>query len=430
MQTKRPSDSADSAKVTQRYDALVASGKIERDSAQTSVVAALDALAYQLEEHRIKHSRVGLRYLLGREKNPGDKQRGMYIFGSVGRGKTMLMNLFFECVTLEAKCRVHFHQFMADVHDRMQKAREKIANGSIGDVDALALSVRSLAKDAKLLCIDELAVTDIADAMLLGRVLTELFAQGVMLVVTSNVEPDRLYEGNPYRRPFLPFIALLKEHVDVVELKSRTDFRLEKLQGECVWYMPADAVAKAELDRIFTRFTNGVSPESLAIPIGGRTICVPLQAGGVARFTFRELCLAPLGPSDYIAIARKFHTLILDAIPAHFVHRNHVKRFCALIDVIYEHNVRLIVSADTDPDGIYRGMAAVLRPAIGPVCSPCVRSPETLEFKRMVSRLIDMRSRHYLDLAGNRADQRQVITILEPVKVEDVIDSERLADGR
>lgn len=393
------------ATITERYDALVAGRRIERDPAQEGVVAALDALARRLSD--IKLTCFGLTHLLDRGDTSDEKRRGIYIFGGVGRGKTMLMDIFFESVPLQAKRRIHFHEFMADVHERLRKAREKMEDGRISSGDPLSHVVRAFANEARLLCFDELAVADIADAMMLGRILAELLSQGVVLVTTSNVDPDHLYEGGIYRELFLPFIALLKLHVDVVNLDGRTDFRLEKREKEGSWYKPADANAKAELDRAFARLTDNVPPEPLAFRIVGRTIRVPLQARGVARFSFRDLCLAPMAAADYIAIAQRFHTLIIDDMPARFGHRNHVKRLCSLIDVLYEQHVKLIVSADGDPDSIYLGMVAVFGGAMGPPPDQSDTLPELLESRRAVSRLIEMRSCDYLGLTWNHAGREK-----------------------
>lgn len=392
-QVASPSVPSDLATIAERYDALVARGAIERDPAQERVVAVLDALAHRLTD--IKQTRFGLTKLLDQGDISDEKGRGIYIFGGVGRGKTMLMDLFFESVPLEAKRRIHFHEFMADVHDRLRKAREKIEDRDMRDGDPLSHVVRTLATEARLFCFDELAVTDIADAMMLGRVLTGLLSQGVVLLATSNVDLDRLYEGGIYRELFLPFVASLKLHVDVVNLDARTDFRLEKREEEGGWYTPADANAKAELDRVFARLTDNVPPQPLTLPVVGRTIRVPLQARGVARFSFRDLCLAPMAAVDYIAIAQRYHTLIVEGLPARFSHRNHVKRLCSLIDVLYERHVKLIASAEGDPHSIYLGMVAVFGGAIGPPPDQSDTFPESLELRRAVSRLIEMRSRDY-----------------------------------
>jgi cell division protein ZapE len=396
-QIASPSLPSGPATITERYDALVASGTIECDPAQEGVVAVLDALAHRLRD--IKQTRFGLTKLFDRRDISDEKVRGIYIFGGVGGGKTMLMDLFFESVSLEAKRRIHFHEFMADMHDRLRKTREKMEDRDMRDGgDPLSHVVRTLATEARLLCLDEVAVTDIADAMMLGRVLTELLSRGVVLVATSNVDPDSLYEGGIYRELFLPFVASLKLHVDVVNLDARTDFRLEKREEGGGWYTPADANAKAELDRVFARLTENVPPEPLTLPAVGRTIRVPLQARGVARFSFRDLCLAPMAPVDYIAIAQRFHTLIIEGLPARFSHRNHVKRLCSLIDVLYERHVKLIASAEGDPHSIYFGMVAVFGGATGPPPDQSDTFPESLELRRALSRLIEMRSRDYLGL--------------------------------
>jgi cell division protein ZapE len=378
---------------TQRYEALVAAGTIERDAAQVDLALRLDALSAELGESRNGNSLLGLARLLGLRNGNGasdpGKPRGLYIWGPVGRGKTMLMDLFFDSVDLLAKRRAHFHVFMADVHERIRGFREKIKTGEIKDGDPIAPVAQSIAREARLLCFDEFAVTDIADAMILARLFTALFAEGVVLVATSNVEPDRLYEGGLNRALFLPFLQLLQERVEVVRLEARTDFRLEKLEGEHVWYVPADAAAKAALDRIFGRLVGGANPQPATLEVKGHTVKVPLQAQGVARFTFGELCVEPLGASDYIALAQRFHTLVIDGVPVmDFDRRNHAKRFIALIDTLYERHVKLIASAEAEPDALYIGTAG----------------PESLEFKRVASRLVEMRSRAYLALPQGRTD--------------------------
>jgi cell division protein ZapE len=353
-------------------------------------------LSHRLKD--IKRTHFGLTRLLDRGDGSDKKRRGIYISGGVGRGKTMLMDLFFESVTLEAKRRIHFHEFMAEVHDRLRKAREKMEGRYISDGDPFSHVVRTLATEAQLLCFDELSVTDIADAMMLGRVLTELLSQGVVLVATSNVDPDHLYEGGIYRELFLPFVVSLKLHVDVVNLDARADFRLEKREDGHAWYTPVDASTRAELDRVFNRLTGNVTAQPLTLSVLGRKIRVPLQAHGVARFSFRDLCLAPMAAVDYIAIAQRFHTLIIEGLPAKFGHRNHVKRLCSLIDVLYERHVKLIVSADADPHSIYLGMVAVLGGAMSPPSDQSDTFPGLLESRRAVSRLIEMRSRDYLGI--------------------------------
>jgi cell division protein ZapE len=387
------SETTNPASVTQRYDALVVAGTIERDPSQADLVARLDTLASELANRHNRNGLFGFARLLGLGNGNGpsdpEKRRGLYIWGPVGRGKTMLMDLFFDSVDLLAKRRAHFHVFMADVHERIRSFREKIKAGEIRDGDPIAPVAKTIAEEARLLCFDEFAVTDIADAMILSRLFTALFAEGVVLVATSNVEPDRLYEGGLNRALFLPFIKLLQEKVEVVRLEARTDFRLEKLEGERVWYAPADANARAALDRVFARLVGGAKPVAAALEVKGHPVKVPLQAQGVARFTFAQLCVDPLGASDYIALARRFHTFIIDGVPVMDLdRRNHAKRFIALIDTLYERHVKLIASAEAEPEALYVGETG----------------PESLEFKHTASRLIEMRSQGYLALPQGYAD--------------------------
>jgi cell division protein ZapE len=315
--------------------------------------------------------------------------RGLYIHGAVGRGKTMLMDMFFESVAIENKRRAHFNVFMADVHERIKSVRDRIKAGEIRDGDPIVPVARSIAQETKLLCFDEFAVTDIADAMILGRLFTTLFAEGVVLVATSNVAPDRLYENGLNRALFLPFLALLQQHVDVVTLEARTDFRLEKLESERIWHVPADTEAKAELDRVFASLIGGATPTPLIFEVKGHRVKVPLQAQGVARFSFADLCVEALGASDYIALAQRFHSFVIDHVPIMDIERrNHAKRFIALIDTLYDRHVKLVASAEAQPDGLYTG-------EIG---------PEALEFKRCASRLIEMRSYEYLAMGQGRQD--------------------------
>jgi cell division protein ZapE len=377
--------------VAQRYNALVVAGTIESEPAQVQLVERLDALAQRLARRRSREGLFGLGRLFGRGNghDGGEEPRGLYIYGPVGRGKTMLMDLFFDSLPIAAKRRAHFNVFMGDVHERIRLFRERIKAGEIRDGDPIAPVAYSIAEEARLLCFDEFAVTDIADAMILGRLFTALFAEGVVLVATSNVAPDRLYEGGLNRALFLPFLKLLQERCEVVPLEARTDFRLEKLEGERIWHVPADAAAKAELDRVFVSLTGGAKAAGLTLEVKGHKVVVPRQAQGVARFSFPALCVEPLGAADYIALARRFHTLIIDEIPVMDLdRRNHAKRFIALIDTLYERHVKLVASAEAEPSALYRGQTG----------------PEALEFKRCASRLIEMRSRDYLALPQGQAD--------------------------
>jgi cell division protein ZapE len=373
--------------IAHRYLGQVARGAIERDPAQFAVVVKLDKLAAELAERQLARKGSALGWLLGR--NAPREIRGLYVWGSVGRGKTMLMDLFFEQVAVPRKRRVHFHAFMADVHERIHVFRQKVKRGEVKDTDPIPPVAAALAADAQLLCFDEFTVTDIADAMILGRLFTALFKDGVVVVATSNVEPDRLYEGGLNRALFLPFIALLRERMEVVRLDARTDFRLEKLAGAPVYHVPADAAARAAMDRAFLALSGGDpgTPETLTVK--GRQVVVPKAAHGVARFAFGDLCAQPLGASDYLAIADRFDTVLIDGIPVMGLEaRNEAKRFITLIDALYDRHVKLVASAEAEPTALYRA----------------AEGREAFEFDRTASRLIEMRSMAYLALPHGRGD--------------------------
>jgi cell division protein ZapE len=309
--------------------------------------------------------------------------RGLYIHGEVGRGKTMLMDMFFATCAVKRKRRAHFHEFMADVHDRVHAYRQKLKAGQISGKDPITLTAGDLAAQAAVLCFDEFHVTDIADAMILGRLFTQLFARGVVMIATSNVAPDDLYKDGLNRALFLPFIRLMKEHVDVVRLEARTDFRQEKLVGVKVWHVPADKAAKAALDETWRQVTHGHESRGHELVVKGRILRVPRAAMGAARFNFQELCGQPLGPGDYLKIAQEFHTLMLDHIPViKAAQRNEAKRFITLIDALYDYAVELIASAEAEPAALYEGEDGT----------------EAHEFKRTASRLTEMASETYLAL--------------------------------
>jgi cell division protein ZapE len=365
-----------------RYAALIQSGDIEADPAQQSAVARFEALEARLAEHRLARKSSSLGWLFGRREQDAPV-KGLYVFGDVGRGKTMLMDMFFAASPVARKRRVHFHAFMAEVHERVYALRRRIKRGEITDGDPIKLTAAVLAQDAWLLCFDEFHVTDIADAMILGRLFTHLFEQGVVVVATSNVAPDDLYRDGLNRALFLPFIALLRERMEVVRLEARTDFRLEKLAGAPVWYVPGDAQADAALDTTWRRLAGNQQAASTTLTVHGRQVPIPRSAAGAARFTFAELCEQPLGASDYLRIAHEFHTLVIDRIPVmDFPQRNAAKRFIALIDTLYDYGVKLVASAEAEPDALYRAVDGF----------------EAQEFKRTASRLTEMRSQSYLAL--------------------------------
>jgi cell division protein ZapE len=297
--------------------------------------------------------------------------------GEVGRGKSMLMDLFFAAARVRRKKRIHFHRFMQDAHARIHAFRR--ANPAIEDpIPPLA---DSIAAEAALLCFDEFQVNDIADAMILGRLFQALFERGVIVVATSNTRPDELFKGKPGRDAFLPFIALLKRHLDVLEMDAGRDFRRNRLRGMPTWHVPADARATRALDQAFAELTGHAEPRPETLMVTGRRLVVPAAAEGVARFDFAGLCGAALGPGDYLALATHFHTLILDRVPVLSPESyDEARRFIILVDALYEHRVKLVASADAWPDRLYRdGEGAAM-------------------FERTASRLEEMQSQAWLAL--------------------------------
>jgi cell division protein ZapE len=367
--------------ITGQYAAAVAAGRVERDPAQLAVVERLARLEDEIVEHRLARKSSSLGWLFAGRSNKPALLKGLYIYGEVGRGKTMLMDLFYEASPVKRRRRAHFHEFMIDVHERVHALRQKMKAGEHADQDPIELVARDLASEAWLLCFDEFHVTDIADAMILGRLFTQMFARGVVVVATSNVAPADLYKDGLNRALFVPFLHMLEERMDIVRLASRTDFRLEKLAGLPVWHVPADAAADAALDDAWRRLARDHDGGAQELPIKGRSIHVPRAAMGVARFSFHDLCEEPLAAADYLRIAHEYHTIILDHIPVmSFDNRNAAKRFIILIDTLYDTNVKLIASAAAEPDALYHADEGY----------------EVLEFQRTASRLIEMRSQDYL----------------------------------
>jgi cell division protein ZapE len=379
--------STSSASFRSHYQALVSSGAIEPDPAQEE---AADAFA-DLERRLASYKPVRKQGLLGRlftDKN-GGPPRGLYVHGEVGRGKTMLMDLFFQQSPIAHKRRAHFHEFMADVHERIHGYRQNIARGEIADADVISLTAQAIFDEAWLLCFDEFHVTDIADAMILGRLFAKLLDLGTVVVATSNVAPDALYKGGLNRALFLPFIAQIERHMDVLRLDARTDFRLEKLVGVAMWLVPADRAAGATLDKAWAKMTGNAPCKPRDIPIKGRVLHVPFASHGVARFSFKDLCEKPLAASDYLRLAHDYHTIIVDRIPVmDLSHRNAAKRFITLIDTLYDNAVKLMASAAADPVSLYVATDGY----------------EANEFKRTASRLIEMGSQSYLALPHGRKD--------------------------
>ncbi len=366
-----------------RYAALITEGKIEADPGQLILAGHLSALAHRLEQRRLARKSSSLGWLFGKREQAGPPLKGLYVYGEVGRGKTMLMDLFFATSTVQRKRRVHFHEFMTDVHERVHVFRQEIKNGTLPEQDPILRAAAAIAEETWLLCFDEFHVTDIADAMILGRLFTRLFELGVVVVATSNLAPNELYKDGLNRGLFLPFIALLHRHCEIVRLDARIDFRLEKLTGMPIWYVPADANAEAALDEAWGRLAGERAGAPHELVVKGHVVRVPKAAMRVARFSFDDLCAQPLAAADYLKIAHEFHTIVLDRIPVmDFARRNEAKRFIILIDTLYDHAVKLVASAQAPPDELYLGTEGY----------------EALEFKRTASRLIEMRSQSYLGL--------------------------------
>jgi cell division protein ZapE len=376
-----------SANFLDQYEALVTSGAIEPDAAQREVAEALGDLEQKLSHYKPQRKQGLLGRLFGDKDN--GPPRGLYVHGEVGRGKTMLMDLFFQACAVEHKRRAHFHEFMAEVHERIYGFRQQIARGEIADGDVIALTANAIFEQAWLLCFDEFHVTDIADAMILGRLFARLFDLGTVVVATSNVAPEDLYKGGLNRALFLPFIGQISDRMSVVRLDARTDFRLEKLAGVKMWLVPADAAATTALEKAWAKMTGNAPCRSRDISIKGRTLHVPCSARGVARFSFAELCEQPLAASDYLRLARDYHTIMIDRIPVmDYPERNAAKRFITLIDTLYDNGVKLMASAAADPLSLYLATDGV----------------EANEFKRTASRLIEMGSESYLGLPHGHKD--------------------------
>ena len=377
------------ARVSELYAARVASGEIAPDPAQAEVVEAFAELELELKQRALAQKSSSLGWLFQRRAAP-TPPRGLYIYGEVGRGKSMLMDLFFEAMPRQSKRRAHFHAFMGDVHERIFKERQAQKAGERKSADPIAPVAAALAREAKLLCFDEFHVTDIADAMILGRLFEKLFADGVVVVATSNVKPENLYTGGLNRALFLPFIAMIEQRMRVLSLESRTDYRMEKLEGVSTWYTPLGPEADAAVEAAWLRIAGPDGGVPSHIELKGRRLDIPAMAHGAARFAFANLCEAALGPNpDYLSLARMFHTLVLEHIPVMGPdQRNEAKRFISLIDTLYDANVKLIASAAAEPDGLYVGTDGT----------------EAFEFARTVSRLHEMRSDDYRHRPHGRPD--------------------------
>jgi cell division protein ZapE len=369
------------------YRALLRSGAIKPDPCQELAAEKLQLLHRALGPYAEQMGKGGWKARLGLGRKVLPVPRGLYFYGGVGRGKTMLMDIFYESSTIEARKHVHFHAFMLEVHDRVHRFREAAKAGKVAaEADPLPALAKIIADRAWLLCFDEFHVTDIADAMILGRLFEALFEAGVIIVTTSNRPPRDLYKDGLQRERFQPFIAMIEEKLDVLELDAGVDYRLEAMRGMTVYSTPIGPESEAELADDFRRLTVGAEARPDHFTVQGRDVSIALAAEGAAMATFADLCEAPLGPADFLAIASRYHTLVLSGIPRLGPEsRNAAKRFVTLIDALYDHKVNFICSAAAPPTEIY--------PA----------GDGAFEFERTVSRLIEMQSEAYMALPHGQA---------------------------
>lgn len=360
------------------YRSRRGTGTLKSDPAQELAASKLQSLWLALRHYKPAFGHVGWRARLGLARSTEAAPQGLYIYGDVGRGKSMLMDLFFETAPVENKRRVHFHQFMLEIHARLHEMRKAANSSGNGVEDALPHLAHEVANEAWLLCFDEFHVTDIADAMILGRLFSQLFELGVIVVATSNWPPDDLYKDGLQRALFLPFIQLLKQQLDVLHLAGAMDYRLERLRGARVFHFPLGREASQALTRTFRDLTDSEGERDVLV-VQERTLEVPRAAKGVAWFQFEELCARPLGAADFLAIATHFHTVLIDGVPRlKAEQRNEAKRFMILIDALYEHKVKAVIAADGPPESLYPS------------------GQHGFEFQRTVSRLMEMQAEDYI----------------------------------
>lgn len=358
------------------YRERLAQGSVKPDAEQEKAARVLDRLFHEVLKYEKERRAKSFLQKISRKK-PSAPPKGIYIHGGVGRGKSMLMDLFYGCLPDDmAKRRVHFHAFMIEVHDFIHAHRLK---GDKAQVDqALPVFASTVAERVHVLCFDEFHVVDITDAMILARLFRLLFDLGVVVVATSNWSPDRLYDGGLQRDRFSHFINLLKEKVEVIHLDSPHDYRTQTVQIEGTYFSPLGKASSKMADYVFTQLTQGAMSQSDVIEVKGRRIRVAQAANGCARFPFSELCEKPHGAEDYIAITNKYHTVFLEGIPKMgYDRRNEAKRLMNLVDALYEARTRVIITAATKPERLYSG------------------DDHAYEFERTISRLLEMQSESY-----------------------------------
>ncbi|MBL0933147.1 MAG: cell division protein ZapE [Rhizobiaceae bacterium] len=370
--------------VRDAYLDRVAHGALSRDERQLALADRFDRLTAEIRTRRLAAKSSALGWLFGKRREARELVKGLYLHGGVGRGKTMLMDLFFELLPVKRKRRAHFNDFMADVHDRIGRHRDALKRGDTKEADPIPVVAAALADEAWVLCFDEFTVTDIADAMILSRLFTALFERGVVLVATSNVAPDDLYRDGLNRGLFLPFVTVLKAHCEILPLDGTTDYRLEKLVRIPVYITPCDGEGARLMDQAWEVASSGHQTQPRTIHVKGRDVAVPMANGRTARFAFEDLCAQPLGARDYLAIAAEFDTILVDCVPAMGLdRRNEAKRFILLVDTLYDRRIRLILSAEVPPQDLYHARTGT----------------EAFEFDRTVSRLIEMQSAEWVSAA-------------------------------
>ena len=364
-----------------RYRALVEAGSLERDPAQEAAVARLQQLHRRIDGYRPAVARFARSDWFGlRRRTMPAPPCGLYIHGAVGRGKSMLMDLFADGAGVERKRRTHFHEFMQDAHDLIHDWRQGNRRG--GDTEPIRPTAAHLAERHWLLCFDEFEVRDIADAMIVARLFEAMFACGVVVVATSNRHPDDLYRHGLQRDRFLPFIEILKARMEIVHLDDGLDYRLDRLRNMAVYHVPSGPASEPALDQAFEALTDGRSGQPERIAYRGRDIIVPEACGPVARFAFADLCETPMGPGDFLAIARRYRSVIISGIPLLGVERRDAaRRFITMIDTFYDNHVHVVLSADGPPQSLYDG------------------NDWGFEFERTVSRLMEMQSVEYIETA-------------------------------
>ncbi|MGI9400357.1 MAG: cell division protein ZapE [Rhizobiaceae bacterium] len=375
------SQAALSHTVFHQYSALVSAQKLETDPAQLALVERLDRLLENIQQKQLSTKSSSLGWLFSKKSGRKNNFKGLYIHGKVGRGKSMLMDIFYDLAPISPKRRVHFNEFMSEAHERIHAHRKAFERGETREEDPIRPVGRDLAREARLLCFDEFTVTDIADAMILGRLFEVLFEQGTIVVATSNVEPEELYHDGLNRQLFLPFIDLLLQHCDVFELDAQLDFRLGKISDGKAYLSPINAKSKASMEAMWDSLSAGHNGEKVVLKVKGRTISPQRAAGKAAWFTFDQLCRKPLGASDYLAIVERFSVVFIENVPMmDYAQRNEAKRFILLIDTLYDNHVMTVISAEANPHVLYTAG----------------RGTESFEFQRTASRLIEMQSKEYL----------------------------------